>query len=755
MTFSLPSPVARFLKISALILGTAAAVTFGGTSYVAPAYAAGTPTPVTRTLEKSATLRVLGKRCNLTVGASSFSRVVVRCGAALNNSQNAKATSTATSVALLPRQRLTIQRNQCFLSVSSATNKRATVKCLARRPTPSPTPTQTAVASPTSAPTSAPTAAPTEVPTETATPTSTPTSTPTNTPTNTPTPNANALLTGNQVVAFNTSDAAGAPSAASLTGVTAGDVIASIDRRPQNGMLYGLGYNGTSGTVRLYLISTQTGIATAVGSTGSYVDAGGNPVRIGVDSATLIGIDFNPAVDRLRVVTSSGQTFRINPNTGAFIDGDLGGASGSVAGTNMDGAINGATTTVEEGAYTNNQPNNGSITTLYTLDSVTDSLYIQTPPNAGTQASGLSLGTDIIAARGFDIPSGINASSSNAAVSSGQGFAVLELASSSQQVFCQVNLTSGAISGTDLIGNVSTDILGLALQAPSGVPMVALSADGLNLLRFSSATPGTITTVSVSGVTSGETLVGLDIRPSTGQYYTLGVNSSADTATLYLIDPQTGAVTAIGSAGQIAFTSDGSTTVQLPDPSSNGYGFNFNPTVDRVRVVSGSLNFRINPSTGAGVDGNGGTGSSISGTNPDGDINTGTTSAFGTSYTNAFAQSGTTITTQYTLDSATDSLYIQNPPNSGTQTLAQALTLGGNPLDFSSRLGFEIPPEVRTTATSNAAVASGTGYAALTVGGVTSLYSINLVNGTTSSVGVIGAGSTAISGLAVAQTAIN
>jgi hypothetical protein len=219
------------------------------------------------------------------------------------------------------------------------------------------------------------------------------------------------------------------------------------------------------------------------------------------------------------------------------------------------------------------------------------------------------------------------------------------------------------------------------------------------------------------------------------------------------MDPQTGAVSAIGSAGQIAFTSDGSTTVQLPNPLSNGYGFNFNPTVDRIRVVSGSLNFRINPITGAPVDGNGGE-SSVTGINPDRDINTGTTSVFGTSYTNAFAQSGITITTQYTLDSATDSLYIQNPPNSGTQTLGQVLTVGGNALDFTSRMGFEIPPEVRATA-SNTAVASGTSYAALTVGGVTSLYSINLVSGATTNIGAIGAGSTAISGLAVAQTTIN
>jgi hypothetical protein len=87
----------------------------------------------------------------------------------------------------------------------------------------------------------------------------------------------------------------------------------------------------------------------------------GFPVTI---TGTGLGMDFDPIFDRLRVVTNSSQNFRMNPNTGAFVDGNLGG--GVVVGLNMDGAINGGTTNVNGAAYTNSAPNT-TITTLYTL----------------------------------------------------------------------------------------------------------------------------------------------------------------------------------------------------------------------------------------------------------------------------------------------------------------------------------------------------------------------------------------------------
>src|SRR6185436_9082320 len=103
------------------------------------------------------------------------------------------------------------------------------------------------------------------------------------------------------------------------------------------------------------------------------------------------GFDFNPAVDRIRVVTDTGLNFRLNPNTGAPVDGDLGGAAGSVAGVNPDGLLNGLATGAPSAAYTNSYGQSlvGGVTTLYLLDSTTGSLLIQNPPNAGTLASTL------------------------------------------------------------------------------------------------------------------------------------------------------------------------------------------------------------------------------------------------------------------------------------------------------------------------------------------------------------------------------
>jgi hypothetical protein len=115
---------------------------------------------------------------------------------------------------------------------------------------------------------------------------------------------------------------------------------------------------------------------------------------------------------------------------------------------------------------------------------------------------------------------------------------------------------------------------------------------------------------------------------------------------------------------------------------------------------------------------------------------------------------GATVTTRYTIDATSGQLYIQNPSNAGVQTLGKAIQLGGSPLSFGAVLGFEIRPEVRAT-TSNATVSAGSAFAALTVGGVTGLYSIDLTTGAATSLGNISVGTTVVSGLAAAQTSID
>ena len=224
---------------------------------------------------------------------------------------------------------------------------------------------------------------------------------------------------------------------------------------------------------------------------------------------------------------------------------------------------------------------------------------------------------------------------------------------------------------------------------------------------------------------AGETLVGVDWRPQTGQLFALGFDAANGTgsATLYRIDPQTGAATIVGSAGGVA---DGAgTPISLAGATS--FGFDFNPTVDRIRVVTNNgLNFRINPNTGAVV----GTG--------DGNINglpAGSTGVTGAAYTNSFGQSlAGGVTTLYTLDATSNSLFIQNPPNNGTQTMGLGVTVGGAALDFTAANGFDIPADVSVSTSNTAAV--GPAYALLVVGGVNRLYTIELSTGAATLLGV-------------------
>ena len=552
-------------------------------------------------------------------------------------------------------------------------------------------------------------------------------------------------LSGSNLVSFDPSNPT-VGNTIGITGLTIGDTLVGIDFRPQNGLLYGLGVNTTSNTATLYAVSTQTGVAAAVGVPFTLVDSGGGAV---IFPAGNYGFDFNPTVDRIRVTTNSGLNFRINPNTGAAVDGDA-----IAAGTNPDGSINGAATGASGNAYTNNQPN-VTATTLYTLDSSTDQLLIQNPPNAGTQTNPITVTLngnplDFSSSNGFDILAGVNVTTSNSQAS-GSGLALLTVGGTTG--LYGVDLTTGAATRIGDFLDGATPVSGLAIQKDlGGIPAIGLSADGTQLFRLNTATPGTFTSVAVSGVAVGEQLVAVDFRPQTGQLYAFGVNSTTNTGTLYRLDPQptagTNVATAIGTVGQIVIVDGAGNQIDLP---AGGYGMDFNPTVDRIRITTNSgLNFRINPNNGAAVDGNAG----VDGTQPDGAINglpAGSTGASANAYTNSFGQSLTGgVTTLYTLDAVSNSLFIQNPPNAGTQTGQVTVTLGGSALDFTSVNGFDIPAGVRVTSSNSAA--AGVGFAGLTVGGVNSLYSINLVSGEATNLGAIGAGT--LAGLTLADSPV-
>jgi hypothetical protein len=227
-----------------------------------------------------------------------------------------------------------------------------------------------------------------------------------------------------------------------VTGLTAGQTLVGIDVRPANGLLYGLGVNAATDVATLYTISVLTGVATIVGSINS----------IDFPASADYGFDFNPVVDRIRVTSDTGLNFRINPNNGS-----LAGQDNMISGSEISGV-----------AYTNDEKNNSGVTTLYTLDPLSDQLMIQNPPNAGIQTAVGSVGVDFSTVNGFDIPPGIDTLVANAGVPSGSGLALLTVSGTVQLYI--INLATGA--GT-LIGNFLDGITpasGLAILNPSPPP---------------------------------------------------------------------------------------------------------------------------------------------------------------------------------------------------------------------------------------------------------------------------------------------
>ena len=77
----------------------------------------------------------------------------------------------------------------------------------------------------------------------------------------------------------------------------------------------------------------------------------------------------------------------------------------------------------------------------------------------------------------------------------------------------------------------------------------AYALAGSTLVSFNPATPSVGTSIPVTGVLAGQTLVGIDVRPANGLLYGLGVNAATDTATLYTISGLTGGATIVGSFG--------------------------------------------------------------------------------------------------------------------------------------------------------------------------------------------------------------
>ena len=253
----------------------------------------------------------------------------------------------------------------------------------------------------------------------------------------------------------------------------------------------------------------------------------------------------------------------------------------------------------------------------------------------------------------------------------------------------------------------SAALLAAPAAAGAAEQLYGVSEDG-QLVQFQSDSPSAIhQSRAITGLADNDRVVGIDIRPATDQLFALGASSR-----LYVLNPVTARARAI-AGGPFA-------------PALNGgaFGFDFNPTVDRIRVVSDAdQNLRLNPNDQALTNDSAlqyAAGDPGAGANP---------VVAASAYTNSVP--GATSTVLFGIDSGRDVLVRQDPPNAGTLN-----TVGGLNADVGEVNGFDI------------AASDGAAYAAFGGDGGSDLFRIDLTSGAaTPAAGensAIGSGSTIV-----------
>lgn len=105
---------------------------------------------------------------------------------------------------------------------------------------------------------------------------------------------------------FNAGDPARITHRVPVQGLPAGETLVGIDFRVARGVLFALSSGGG-----LYTLDVASGRLSPVGT--------GGPVPL---QGRRFGVDFNPTVDLLRVVSDTGQNLRLHPDTGALVSND-------------------------------------------------------------------------------------------------------------------------------------------------------------------------------------------------------------------------------------------------------------------------------------------------------------------------------------------------------------------------------------------------------------------------------------------------
>jgi len=221
-----------------------------------------------------------------------------------------------------------------------------------------------------------------------------------------------------------------------LTGDTK---LVGIDQRPQDHKFYGVGNQGG-----IYRISPGSGFTSKV-----------SQLTVPL-SGTHFGVDFNPAADRLRVISDTGQSLRHD-------------VTNAVPATANDGALNYPTGTppvagpaaqgVSAAAYTNNDVDARTGTTLFNLDMNLDQVVQQVPANAGTLVASGPFGPKQGPIAGFDIVSTLK----TGRTVENTGYASIRPSTGGLATLYTVDLLSGKFTK---VAKFTKDIADIAIPQP-------------------------------------------------------------------------------------------------------------------------------------------------------------------------------------------------------------------------------------------------------------------------------------------------
>jgi hypothetical protein len=235
-----------------------------------------------------------------------------------------------------------------------------------------------------------------------------------------------------------------------------------------------------------------------------------------------------------------------------------------------------------------------------------------------------------------------------------------------------------------------------------------------NLLSFAADSPRRVRSTAITGLPAGVSLRGIDFRPATGDLYALGSDK-----VVYRVNVATAIAVAEGPAFELAPAA----------LNSQNIGFDFNPTVDKIRVTSDADdNIRLDPDPGSLLM-------------KDTSLTPAGVTVVGSAYTNssfvAFAnRPAATMLFALDVGASPDRIWLQNPANAGT--LQNPVSLD---LDLGVDAGFDI------------AGADNVGLVAGTPQGRSGarLYHVDVTTGEARQLGRIGRGDVTITGLAAVQ----